>query len=74
MFQILELLKLAEPAKGCCNTQLVSLAELACFLVYLLGKLSGGDHNDPNGACPLLYLRLVHDVHNHGQHKGGCLA
>lgn len=40
----------------------------------LLAELACGRHYDPDGPRPLLQLRLVHYVHQHGQNKGCSLA
>mmetsp|Transcript_24988 Transcript_24988/g.59491 ORF Transcript_24988/g.59491 Transcript_24988/m.59491 type:complete len:444 (-) Transcript_24988:978-2309(-) len=67
--QVLELLVLAEPAEGRDAAEAVRLAELPCLLVYLLRELARRGDDDPDGALPFLKLRLVHDVHQHRQHK-----
>lgn len=52
----------------------IGLAEVACLLVDLLCQLTRGCSHQADGSLPLLQLWLVHDVHNHGQHKGSCFA
>lgn len=52
----------------------VGFAELARLLVYLLCQLACWCQHEADGPCTLVQLRLVHDVHQHGQHKRRCLA
>ena len=73
-FEVLELLVLGEAPKGGAYAQVVGLAEAPGLLVDLLGQLARGGHYDGDGPPALLQLRLVHDVHQHRQHKRCCLA
>lgn len=40
----------------------------------LLSQLAGWDNNDTDGPSTLFHFSLVHDVHQHGQHKGSRFA
>lgn len=60
--------------KGASARHAPTSSRAARLLVDLLSQLARRRDHNRNGALALLELRLVHDVHDHGQHKGGGLA